>query len=228
MNTAIFFSGRIRGFQYLDTLRLIKEKYNPTFFCSLNEETITDEISLFFKTFNLSEDQYNIEKTIVPPIYFTLTKCPVTNVANTYSMFYHNKKCFELIERYPQKFDVIIKFRADIDAPMPLEISLVNPNTVYIPFSHYWESTDDYYGGTNDQIAYGDFNTMKLYCGAVDNILKFCYGYNTAMIGSLNKITNKDKIWFHPESINGKQIRYSNLSIVGFKYKFILSSKRYE
>lgn len=227
MSIAIFFSGRITGFQYLDTLKLIKEKYNPTFFCSLNADSITDEMSLFFKTFDLSKDQYNIEKTIVPPIYFTLDKCPVTNVANTYSMFYHNKKCFELIEKYPQKFDVILKFRADIDASMPLEIISPLPNTVYIPFSDFWDSTDHEHGGTNDRIAYGDFNTMKLYCGAVDNILKFCYGYKTSLIKSLNIIKNKDKIWFHPESINGKQIRYSKLNIVGFKYKCSLSPKRH-
>jgi hypothetical protein len=222
MRVAIFFSGRIKGFQYLNTLHLIKEKYNPTFFCSLNEESITDEILLFLKTFNLSKNQYNIEKTIVPEILYTFRKHPVTIVSNTYSMFYHNKRCFDLIEKYPQKFDIIIRFRADIDSPEILSLLHINPNTVYIP-----KGNDPYEGTINDQVAYGDFNTMKIYCEVVNNIIEFCTINKPQLIKSFNSIMNKNKL-FHPETLMKRQLDLYKININRFDYKYVLDKRRFD
>jgi hypothetical protein len=175
----------------------------------------------FLKTFNLSEDQYNIEKTIVPEILYSFKKRPETIIANTYSMFYHNKRCFDLIEKYYQKFDIIIRFRADIHSPEVLPILNIKPNTIYIP-----KGQDPFEGTINDQVAYGDFNSIKIYCEVVNNIIAFCNCNKPQLIKSFNSIINKNTL-FHPETLMKKQLDVCRLNIIRFDYTYNLDKIRF-
>ena len=160
MKIAIFFSGRIKGYEHtFSHLKSIIDKYNPIFFTSLNQESEDEYTKTFCEKFNIKTDQINYEKTILPDSLKDVNSG--SHVLNTYSMFYHNYKGFSLIEKYQTShnihFDVIVKYRAEINASDILKFDETENDKLYIP-----NGLD--YGGINDQIAYGDFNIMKKYC----------------------------------------------------------------
>ena len=84
-----------------------------------------------------------------------------------YSMFYHQNKAFNMIERdirnKTRQFDCILYYRADMDSPDNLLLEMPKANTIYIPEGH------NYYG-VNDRLAYGDFKSMKKYCNLISTI----------------------------------------------------------
>lgn len=87
---------------------------------------------------------------------------------NIMSMYWHNKKAFEMISSDTAAYDYVIKWRADIVLqsslilPTPIQLSS-NTNTIYIPNGKDW-------GGLNDQIAAGSYAAMKEYCALIDHI----------------------------------------------------------
>jgi hypothetical protein len=207
MNIAIYYSGRIDHQLYYKNkvnLKTLSDKYNLTHFCSLNKDANSHEfIEEFSKDFNIKDDQLNIEITDVPNDIKNTRLYVNGNLYNMHSMFYHNYKCMELIKNYQQKhnikFDIIIKYRADIYSDNILNLDKPDKNTIYIP--------DRYnYGGINDQIAYGDFTSMEIYSECYLNFL------NCA------KSCNK----FHPETILSHHLKTKNLNISPFKYEYIL------
>lgn len=174
-----------------------------TIFCSLNKSIeINEYTDKFCKDFNITSQQINIEDTQEPSELYKYRKAPASNYHSVYSMFYHNKRSFELLEQYKNKynidFDIIIKFRGDLNSNSLISLNHKLDNlTVYIP------SGFDY-GGINDQIAVGNFETMKIYCSCIDKISNYC----------------RNKIIFHPETILKYHLDKNNVKIVRFKYNY--------
>lgn len=164
MKIAIFFGGRIftRNIEKaLRHLREIKNKYNVTFFMSLNRSACEDiaYIERFAKELDV---KYQILDTSTP---HELREYERTSHRYTlYSMFYHNYQCFQMIKESGINFDVVVKYRGDFDSNEVLDIKEINPTTLYIPYGC------DYYG-LNDQIAYGSMYTMGIYCNLINNIV---------------------------------------------------------
>jgi hypothetical protein len=215
MRVAIYFSGRIKGFlKVKEKLKKIQEKHNAIFFCSLNEEFITPETGEFCDLYNLDYNQINIQKTseIIPSEIFTLSKRPETSYENAFSMFYHNKKCMELIKNYENinsfKFDIIVKYRADLDNYMDLDIFSIykNDKIIYIPEDPPWYI----HVGLNDQIAIGGNEIMEIYSNAVDSIVNLCKNYNTL---------------YNPEIILNDFLWLNNLTIELFSYQYEIVKK---
>lgn len=109
----------------------------------------------------------------------------------------------ELIKKHQEKnnivFDIIIKYRSEIQSNDILQLDhLIEENKIYIPRDYDW-------GGINDQIGYGDFNSMYTY----SNCYKNFFGYA------------KEINQYHPESILYCHIKNSNLSVekVNFRYR---------
>jgi hypothetical protein len=168
---AIFFVGRISGFEHTKTnLLKIKNKFNSTCFCSLNESTPSETTKKFCELFDVSNmsEQVHIEKTVVPKSLVLKPNISL-NPKNVYSMFYHQKQVMNLIEAYQTKhnihFDCVIYYRADIATEDDLNIQALANNTVYIP--HGSDSI-----GINDRMAYGNFEAMKKYTSSIDLINK--------------------------------------------------------
>lgn len=210
MKVAIYYSGRVEHAKaaYLknkEQILQIGNKYNVMHFASLNESVNSNEfIEIFKNDFGITEDQINIEKTIVPSDIQEL-KIPVSGkLNNMFSMFYHNMKSLELIKKYQEKhnckFDIVVKYRADIFSGTPLAFpTTVKENTIYIPDGSDW-------GGINDQIAFGDFSSMQKYS---DCVLQF---------QDLGQSIRR----YHPESILKAYLKKSNLSIQRFKFDYTL------
>ncbi|NDB85340.1 MAG: hypothetical protein EB127_21955 [Alphaproteobacteria bacterium] len=167
---AMIFSGRIKGYGHvLHKLQTIVNTYNPVIFCSLNETVYTDEIARFCNDLNIPKSQVNIEQTVLPT---WSNKCNLINpVLHVYSMFYHQNKAFKLIEEYQKSnfmtFDSILYYRADMNSTDTLTLAMPSKNTVYLP-------NDRGYGGYNDRMAYGDYDSMKIYCRLVDSFESLC------------------------------------------------------
>jgi len=208
MKIAIFFSGRIKGYEHtFSHLKSIIDKYNPIFFTSLNQESEDEYTKTFCEKFNIKTDQINYEKTILPDSLKDVNSG--SHVLNTYSMFNHNYKGFCLIEKYQTShnihFDVIVKYRAEINSSDILKFDETKNDKLYIP-----NGLD--YGGINDQIAYGDFNIMKKYCELGN--------------GNIEKLYIEKKIRYHPETLLCHHIKSLNLSLVRPSFSYQLDGSR--
>jgi hypothetical protein len=206
LNVAVFFSGRIKDYELeLKHLIELKKKYNATFFVSVNESLELDYMKSFFKTFDVGDDQKNIESTPTPSnlILLYCENYPKANYSNVFSMYYHNYKCYDLINKYQIKnsiiFDVIVKYRVDIHSNDTISLIKPNYNTIYIPEGYDYE-------GLNDQIAYGDNESMKLYCSVLLILSNLCM----------------KKINFHPESLLDGGVKSVDLKIIRIPYKYVL------
>jgi hypothetical protein len=126
----------------------------------------------------------------------------------TFSQYYHKYRCFHLLEAYQQKYNIkfncIIIFRADVDSSDEFIVKPPEENTIYIP------EGKDYYG-LNDQIAYGNYESMKKYCDGVNSLKTIC-----ETIGLLE----------HPYSINEnilkRHVENTKCRIERFPYRYEL------
>lgn len=206
---AIYYSGRIDHNNYEENKKHIlqyNEKYDIVHFCSLNESANSLKmIEKFRKDFNIKDDQYNIEKTRISDEILNSKIRVEGNLYNLNSMFYHNYKSFELIkayqEKYNHKFDIILKYRADLNSNdvLNFDISLLE-NTVYTPNCFDW-------GGLNDQVGYGTYESMLKYSE--------CYLH----LVDIARIIRK----FHPETILNKYLEKINVNKKKIEYKYYIN-----
>jgi len=206
---ALFFGGRIVTSdinRQVDQLLKIKEK-NPdiTFFVSLNKEV--DNVAHtkeFCERLNIQDECVQVHETREPESLYKYTH-GTPSYQRTYSMFFHNKMCMESIKRYQEKynkkFDIIVKYRADLTADTPLsfeeyKLPLQN-NNVYIPSDFDW-------GGVNDQVAFGNEQSMERYCSCVDNLQKMC----------------ESNIYYHPETLLRKHLELSRMLTNRFEFRY--------
>lgn len=217
-NVAVIFSGRIKGYTYIEqNLEALQKKYNATFFISLNKEQKSEYIDRFCKKFNIGDEQAIIQKTISPEWirsfdvgYHVPGGKESPHVDYMYSMVKNIYSAFSLIAPYQEKhntqFDCILFYRADIDSAEIINITIPLENTVYIPEEFDWE-------GTNYQVAYGNYDTMKKYCDLVNNIQKLC---------------GEQRAGYHPETLLKRHLENEGLNIVRFPFKYSLHPKRHE
>jgi hypothetical protein len=168
LKVAILFSGRIKGYErVLPKLQDIKNRYSPTYYCSLNEPEYNEYIDTFCKLFDISRERINTEVTPHPEFLKNVKNYKSNSPRNTYSMFYHENKAFAMMGRdvvqNNKDFDCIMYYRADMNSPDMLNLEMPKPNTIYIPNGHD-------YGGINDRLAYGNFESMKQYCNLIDTL----------------------------------------------------------
>ena len=216
---AVLFSGRIKGYTHAQpSLEALQKKYDATFFVSLNKEQRSEYIDKFCTTFNIGGDQITIQKAISPDWLRSFDvdydgggegKDSI-RVDWMYSMVENIHSAFNLIapyeEKYNVKFDCIVFYRADIDSQETMAISMPQENTVHIP-----EGADNY--GINNQVAYGNYDTMKKYSELVNNLQKLC---------------GEQKIRYHPETLLKHHLENEGLNIVRFPFNYYLHPMRQE
>lgn len=212
-HVAILFAGRIKAYEHsAEKFKEVQNKYKATVFCSINKKIKSDYIKGFCSTFNIKDEQLNLEPTVTPDWIKQLPKNNETNPENLYSTLYHKQKVFDVLTQYQKKhnikFDCIIFMRADMDLSLTpsLNIPSVKRNTLYVPEPIYdWH-------GLNDQMAYGDFRTMKKYCALVDDIEKLC---------------KEQELFFHPETMMKKHVENSGLHLERFSHFYMLHKARH-
>jgi len=201
-NLAVYFSGRILDYEinkpYFELFKKhFETKFNIDFFCSINSE-VDNYHQEFITYFNISPYRCNFETYKLPEN--KLEK----NYLNMFSMFYNNKKCVELIERSTKKYDVVLRYRTEVRFHNLFEIpEILQQNTIYIPGNFDW-------GGINDQIAYGNLESMKKYTELYDNMI----GYN-----------KNNNVRYHPETMLLHHLKTIKIHIVRFIFHYRLMKK---
>ena len=202
-NLAVFFSGRVLDYEINNEwIQLFKihfgNLFNIDYFCSINSK-LDDYHKKFLKIYNIQAKCYNFEKYVLDKTLQNKNVNP-----NMFSMFYNNKKCVELIENSSTQYDVILRYRTEVCYQIPFKIpDVIKPNTVYIPNNYDW-------GGINDQIAYGDLESMKTYTELYDNI---------------NNYNRKYNITIHPETLLKYHLQKNKMNIVRFEFDYSLIKK---
>jgi hypothetical protein len=180
--------------QDIDVFASLNEPYNEDFI------KVIKPVSVNFEIYDQEKASYICEGAKEFETWSTYNVC---------SMFYNNQKAFELIEKYSLekniKYDVVIKFRPDIEVENLPDINKITPNTVYFPA---WPVYGKY--NTNDQLGFGNFQTMKIYSYVYDNMKEYV----------------KKNILFHPETILGYHLQTFNIKIERINYHFSLDPNR--
>lgn len=203
---ALFFVGRIQTSNraYLEMYNQLCKTHTVVVFCSLNKNANDPQcfIDTFRRDLSIGDDQFNIES--MPDIQHIVKykKAHESSYTNTFSMFFHFKRCFELIKDYETKhhvqFDILLRFRTEIHGNFALPD--VQPYTLYIPHGND-------YGGVNDQIALGDTYAMQVYCNCVDFLM-----YSLT----------KENVNFHPETLLKAHLNRNRVPIVRFDFSYHL------
>lgn len=205
---AIFLPGRITSSQFRsvsDNLLQFTKHYNVVFFVSVNKSANDDHYNKkLFDKLDVNSGNVNIEVTKEPVELRNYSKKLESSYENCYSMFYHNKRCYDLLDAYQKssgiQFHAVVKYRGDISSPELMHI-IDNPldDTVYIPEGADW-------GGVNDQVAYGTPESMRKYCNCVNKILEYC----------------ANGVIFHPETLLQHHLIQSHLRVQRFSYIYKL------
>ena len=205
---AVFLSGRISGYRNdinLKNILKIKEKYKPIFFVSLNKKVEDpDYTEMLKKILNLDDNRLQSFYTEIPFEIYEFIKAPETNLYNTYSQFKHNNECIKMIEKYQSQnnfiFDTVVKYRMDIEPTTEkiIDLDLYEENTCLVPEGQDWRD------GLNDQIGYGDFETMKKYCSLLENISKLC----------------ESGVVFHPETLLLNHLQIEGVKVKRFIFNY--------
>jgi hypothetical protein len=204
-NVAVCLVGRITKYEVnIHSLKkfnnILCEKYNVYYFCSLNTKRDKYHInfekfirSLGVKTF-LNYEFHNLETLGTMSSYIHMKKMC--------SMFYNQKRCLDMIIQSAISFDIVFKWRTEIyfDDNIKLkinDIANIRENTIYIPNCNDW-------GGLNDQIAYGNLNTMKLYSDLY------------------NHLTTYNTVRCHPETLLKYHVTTNKINIERFDFGYYL------
>ena len=207
MKVAVMFVGRIKGYApYLSKLLEFKNRYAPTYYCSLNRpadndeaiELFDDELNKFSKELGISRENMNLETTPSPEFLKDVKDYKSWSPYKAYSMFYHENRAFSLIEKdhlkNNKRYDCVLYCRADMNSEDKLVLEIPKPNVIYIPAGEDFD-------GINDRLAYGTFDSMKKYCSVINGLIS---------AESMNGMM--------PESILKRHLDAEKLEVVRIKY----------
>lgn len=217
MKIAVLISGRLKNRSptfdakwYEDSVRYLKsifKQHTVTYFISINTSAHNDEfLHHFMDDMNVDVECVQVVETVQPEELRKYTNGAQVNQwgKNAYSMFFHTKNAFRLMQDYSKTynvtFDSVVKFRSEIGSQQELCINDLAPNTVYIPAGSDW-------GGINDQVAHGDYESMWKYCQCADYVLTLC----------------QSGVNYHPETLLLKYIQTVGLNVVRTNFQYRLT-----
>jgi len=218
MRTAIILAGRIKGWQYCkESLKRLQDKYNAVFFVSLNQVAPDESTVAFCEYFNVNPEQILYIPTETPEKYRQFHADGREH--NYYSQWFHIKNAFDLCKRYCDThnmiFDIVIKYRADIQTIDTLDIPTLLPKRFYCPVDPAHQ--------TNDQIAYGDFQMMYLYSRLVD-LYEFFYKNDMLRYGNYKQhVKPTELVLYDYLNILAK---YEKIDVIYISFNFHLDDRR--
>lgn len=191
LKRCMIFSGTFRCYneELFKDLVIGDEKIDMV--CSLNKFDGTYPPYLtYFKTYELPDHWHFVNRLDNWSNY------------NTCSMYYHNNLAFKYASRL--KPDIVIKMRSDIIPRSKFPHFIPAKNTVYHP-------NVEIYSGMNDQIAVGDFETMKIYCDLYNNLEQYVKG---------------NECRFHAETLLLHHLRKHGVQVEKFNFNYSLAPNR--
>ena len=205
MNIALYISGRSKLYDKWLIKQLQNNKeHKIDIFSSFNEDENKDFNNL------INPVCVKWEKYTLPGKWSNIShKHESTKPQNMCSMYYNNKRSFELIEEHMKnnniKYDLIVKYRPDIMREDLPNFFITENNEVYTPDEHIFG-----WPGINDMIAFGNFESMKVYSNMYDCIDEYI----------------NNNVLFHPETMLRYHLDNKGITIKNFKYKYDLDKER--
>ena len=201
-NIAICLIGRILKYEInLDSIirftnKLKSQNYNVYYFVSLN--AIQDDYHIEFERvmneLNNGNCFFKYEEFKLPS---QLQHCET--MYKMCSMFYNQYRCMQMVLGSNINFDIYLKWRTEIRCNIDIEIvNELDNNTIYVPIGRD-------YGGLNDQIAYGNIDSMKKYSDV----------YNR-----LEYLTKVYHVNIHPETLLMNHIKYQQDKLLIIRFDF--------
>ena len=174
------------------------------FFASSDNSSNIENFVCKYKPKNYTNDKIIIDENYIK--YFKqFVKARETKVENVLKHFINKKRVYNLFKKYLEisntQYDVILSIRIDIKLSSKFVFQYPKNNTIYIPEGQDWS------GGINDQIAYGNLDVMKKYFHIIHNC-NFILKNNLSNIG------------FHPENLTLANIKLFKLNIERFKLQY--------
>jgi len=202
MHIALLIYGRINQFRdnYVTLFNHIGKEHTIDVFLS-SDDALNSELNEFielYKPKRYCNDKIKHEGKL--KTYASWDKNVTHNKAiyNVECHYINKKRVFTLLESYSSEasvsYDCVISTRIDLEFLTPF--NLINPldNTIYIP-----NQCDFVQYGINDQVAYGNMNTMSKYMNIYDTIF-FLLDNNLTVP--------------HSEKMTFSNIQYHNLNVV--------------
>jgi hypothetical protein len=186
MKIAVMCYGRLGHHNLLDVLG-----DHELFFFLSSDNSPDDELQEFIRVYKpIKYINDKIEDPIKLEKYF-----PETNIDHMVRHFKNKERVFSLLDDN-LNVDCVLSVRLDLYYESKFNIQNCENDTIYIP------SGNDYRGGINDQIAYGSYESMKVYMNLYNNIK------------NLNSI-------IHPENLTLANIKQLNIKRFDLKYKIV-------
>lgn len=213
MNVAILCYGRIDCCKkhYNNIIEKIGKHARVDFFmsCDNGDKNILNDFIDLYKPI-----KYTNEPIVYPRVYYNKNLCQPkgTNVNNVIRHFINKKRVFNLFEEYVNeeniKYDVIVSLRLDlfINDSFTFNVKNSTDKILYVPVGCDYEQNNGF-KGLNDQIAYGNFITMKRYMSIIDN---------------LAYLLQNNKAFIHPETLTYSNAVYMNLKIDRFELSYYI------
>jgi hypothetical protein len=177
MKTAILFSGQLRGFNH--SASNIKENIidmfpSPyVFFYGPPDPNGLDVRDYFSDaTVMIEKDDLSCVQGINPAGVGGISdKASIINgheqkkfVEHFALQFYGVLRAFQLAEKYKDDFDIFVRIRPCTYTLDKMSFVPPQPSSLYLP------NFDHYCGGMNDKFAYGDYDSMKVYCSFYNDV----------------------------------------------------------
>jgi hypothetical protein len=203
MNIAVLVYGRLDNFEkhYRNIISTLGEKNNLDFFLS-SDNSNQDLLCRFIEIYK--PKSYVNDNVMYSCNLSTYEKKPETNIHNMICHFINKKRVFNLLENYIKEtnaiYDIVIALRIDLHFESKIDFNTCIDNTIYIPNSSDW-------GGINDQLAYGNLNSMKKYMNIFDNIIE---------------LLDTEKSIVHPETLTLANINHMRLEVVRFDCNYFI------
>jgi hypothetical protein len=183
MKVAVLYSGQIRTWNQ----------------CKANQEAnlFTPETDLFFHTYTEPENTNYKQFVKIPGDYFGRevdqlypNRNPVSTPLEVIQPWLNSFIGFCIV---PQDYDIYVRSRCDIElsGKINFEDYVINDTEIYIP------SGNDYWGGVNDQFAFGNYKVMKTYFSI---FIEFQNIY-------------RDGVQFHPETYVTENLKRHGIHI---------------
>lgn len=206
MKIAILFFGRLNKCkEHYDNIfsSIGKDNTIDTFMSSDNSpKELLDTFVELYKPISYINDkiEYTYDLTIYPG------RREEVNFHNMICHFTNKYRVFSLLENHINStnttYDIIVSLRLDLVYQSNFNLHIPKQNTVYIP-----QGYDYLHNAVNDQIAYGTYETMKIYNSLI-----------------LNMITLLDKGLTipHPESLVFANLKYNCVEIERFNLSYFI------
>lgn len=152
------------------------------------------------KKYSLNSQKETLEN-VIPQLKLSDDVKIEGNMGHNILMFSSLKRCFDLVE---PDYNIVIRCRFDLLLQDKINLPVIVNNIIENKYDMFIPGTSFNMGGYNDQLAIGNYKSMKIYSDCISQV---------------NFLANKIKRW-HPESLLGEHLKSNDIIIEQDDYDY--------